>query len=146
MKFIKSSLLVAGGIAAVLGIQGAVHGVARATANAGAQQITSMPTPLPPNVIVTNEPTVNARQSGTWRVQLQAPEPIPVAPVHLAAPAFLHVGARYAFVWASDEKPDVETVVAVEPDGWLLVSGSAAEAGAVWINAARAIRIERVAQ
>lgn len=145
MKMLQSGLLVAAGMAVMLVIQVA-PGRARVVPVAAAQQITPMPTPLPPNVNVTNEPIVNAKQAGPWKVQLEGPVAPGEGTVHLTAPAFLEAGARYAFFWAPGDKPDQETVINVGPDGWVLVSGTANQAGAAWINVTRAIRIERMGQ
>lgn len=146
MKMIQSGLLVAAGMVAMLAVQVAGPGRARAAANQTPQQITPMPTPVPPNVVVTNEPTVNAKQAGPWTFQLRAEQPLAVGPVHLAAPTFLQPGVRYSFLWAPDAKPDTEMVIGVEAGGWALVAGDASQIGATWINVSRALRVERVSR
>jgi hypothetical protein len=41
--------------------------------------------------------------------------------VHLATPAFLKVGKRYAFTWAGGGPPQTFTVKVLRDDGWILV-------------------------
>jgi hypothetical protein len=145
MRIIRAALLIVAGMAAVLAMQ-AVPGLVRAAPGLAPQQVTPMPMPVPPNVVVTNEPTVNARQAGPWTFQLRAEQPLAVAPVHLAAPTFLQQGVRYSFLWAADAKPETEMVLGVEPGGWALVAGDPSQIGAVWVNVSRALRVERVSR
>jgi hypothetical protein len=144
MKILQSAVLIAAGMVALGVMQTTAPMMARAMGGQTPQQMTPMPTPVPPDVIVTNEPTVNARQAGTWTFHLQGDQPLSLAPVHVAAPTFLEPGGQYAITWAPGAKPEVDTVTRVEAGGWALVSGEASQTGAIWINLAQAIRIEQV--
>ena len=41
--------------------------------------------------------------------------------VHLATPAFLKLGKRYAFTWAGGGPPQTFTIKVLRDDGWILV-------------------------
>ena len=45
----------------------------------------------------------------------------PGASIHLATPAFLVAGHRYAFTWPGGGPPQTYVVKQVRPDGWVLV-------------------------
>lgn len=149
MKPLKASLLVAIGVAGALGLQLALGagGVSIGTPAAAQTAPTRVPSflPGPADVRVLNDPIVHAKQEGAWTVRLERPPVLQVAPVQVAGPSFLRPGGRYAFTWAAGVKPEDETVLAVRPDGWVLVSGTpSGGAGTRWLNTARAIAIEQV--
>ena len=65
------------------------------------------------SVSITNEPTVNAQQVGTWQVSL-AETPA----VRTSTPAFLQVGTTYAFSWPGAERSDRYRIIGLGSDGW----------------------------
>jgi len=151
MKVLKAALLVAAGVAMTVGLQVAAGGGmvplrAQEAPQASQMAPTAVPTfmPSPAAVNVLNQPTVNAKQDGEWTVRLNQAPVLEVAPVRVAAPSFIHADGRYAFTWAPGTKAEQRTVLAVAADGWVLVSGTTNQAGATWLNTARAIMIEQV--
>jgi hypothetical protein len=89
-----------------------------------------------PSVIVSNTPTVLARQSGDWKVAVTG-----MPAVRLAAPTFLKEGRTYRFTWPSGQQD--ELAVRSISDGWLF--GDRVEGGARvarWVNPAMAVAIE----
>ncbi|MDE3153656.1 MAG: hypothetical protein KGN76_01050 [Acidobacteriota bacterium] len=153
MKVLKAAVLVGGGVVLTLGLQAAVR---NGTVPLRAQESQPPPAaqtapsanpiyvPGPAAVTVLNQPTVNAKQQGEWTVRLDQAPVLEVAPVQVAPPAFVRPGGKYAFTWAPGAKAEVHTVLAVGQGGWMLVSGQADRPGSVWVNTARAIRIEQV--
>ena len=91
-----------------------------------------------PGVTVTNEPTVLARQAGSWTVRLPD-QPVVVR----TTPAFLRTGATYTFNWpggGSEEHP----VAAVGNNGWVQIESE--DGRAKWLNSSMAVSIEASAR
>ena len=91
-----------------------------------------------PGVIVTNEPTVVARQAGPWTVSL-SDQPLLIS----TAPDFLQTGATYTFNWP-DGLSEEHQVVAVGNNGWVRVDTE--DNRAKWLNSSLAVSIEASAR
>jgi hypothetical protein len=90
-------------------------------------------------VNVANTPSVNAVQSGEWKVSLANP-----ATVVLAAPEFLRLRGRYDIVWSSGQK-DTVTVLQIGSGGsgaWIKAQTS--DGRVRWINVAAAASVEEL--
>ena len=91
-----------------------------------------------PGVIVTNEPTVVARQAGPWTVSL-SDQPLLIS----TAPDFLQTGATYTFNWP-DGLSEEHQFVAVGNNGWVRVDTE--DNRAKWLNSSLAVSIEASAR
>jgi hypothetical protein len=91
-----------------------------------------------PGVIVTNEPTVVARQAGPWTVSL-SDQPLLIS----TAPDFLQTGATYTFNWP-DGLSEEHQVVAVGNNGWVRVDTE--DHRAKWLDSSLAVSIEASAR
>ena len=87
-----------------------------------------------PGVTVMNEPTVMAKQTGTWTVSL-SDQPILV----WTTPAFLRADATYTFNWPGGRSEE-RRVVAVGTNGWVQVDTE--DNHAKWLNTSVAMSIE----
>ncbi|HEX2456541.1 MAG TPA: hypothetical protein VHI99_22775 [Vicinamibacterales bacterium] len=91
------------------------------------------------SVSVANTPSVNAAQSGDWKVTL-ANTPI----VHLAPPEFLRPGGRYEVVSTSGQRETI-AVLQIGSAGWAAwVKVQTPDGRARWINVAAAASVEEV--
>ena len=115
-----------------------ITGIVLICAGAAAQQ-EMRPTPGPGSgttgirgtVDIGNIPPVQAVQSGDWRVAVSN-----VPTVTMAAPPFVHAGARYSITWPTGET-ETGSSAELHPGGWVRVERTA-EGGARWINLATA--------
>lgn len=92
-------------------------------------------------VNVGNTPTVNAQQTGAWRVAVTD-----TPPLRLATPGILRVDRRYRIVWRQDQWCDCR-VLELAGDGWIRVDargGAGVRSAKVWVNAALAVEIEEM--
>ena len=87
-------------------------------------------------VNIGNTPSVEAVQTGEWRVAVTN---FP-ATVSLTPPDFVKAGTRYEITWPAGEREQV-AVSAVGPAGWIRVQHTG---GARWINVAAARAIQEV--
>ena len=88
-------------------------------------------------VAITNAPTVQASQSGEWRVDVQNVPGVRVT--EFPSPGFLRSGLRYEITWADGATETVQ-VEKSAGNGWIEV-----ERGRAWVNvsSARSIREAR---
>ncbi len=91
-----------------------------------------------PGVIVTNEPTVVARQAGPWTVSL-SDQPLLIS----TTPDFLQTGATYTFNWPGGGAEE-HRVTAVRNSGWVQVETE--NDRAKWLNSSVAVSIEASAR
>ena len=87
-----------------------------------------------PGVTVINEPTVMARQAGSWTVSL-SDQPVLV----WTTPAFLRASATYTFNWPGGGSEE-RRVVAVGTNGWVQVDTD--DDQTKWLNTSVAMSIE----
>ena len=88
------------------------------------------------SVSITNAPTVQAQQSGTWDVRMADP----VALV-IPTPEFLVVGQSYAFTWPGSDTAQTYRVLSRTGNGWVGAEPDAG-GGGVWLNTSLATSIE----
>lgn len=88
-----------------------------------------------PGVTVLNEPTVAARQAGSWTVSLSREQPL----VAWTTPEFLQVGVAYTFNWPGGGSEEGR-VLAVANGGWVRVETDASQLR--WLNSSLAESIE----
>lgn len=97
---------------------------------------------------------------GTWRAPVARAstfEIVSLAPgsaVHLATPAFLTIGKRYAFTWPGGGPPQTFVIKAKRDDGWILVEVAdenikpenyiPGEFPTRWLHAALAVSIQEM--
>jgi hypothetical protein len=97
---------------------------------------------------------------GTWRAPVARAstfEIVSLAPggaVHLATPAFLTVGKRYAFTWPGGGPPQTFVIKSKRSDGWILVEVAdenikpenyiPGEFPTRWLHAALAVSIQEM--
>ena len=91
-----------------------------------------------PGVIVTNEPTVMARQAGPWTISL-SDRPVLI----WTTPDFLQPGTTYTFNWPGGESEE-HRVLAVGNNGWVRVDTE--DDTAKWLNSSVALSIEASAR
>lgn len=90
-------------------------------------------------------------------VRASTPEEVTIAvgsAIHLATPAFLTVGRRYAFTWPGGGPPQTFVIKAKRSDGWVLVEVAdentrpelyiPGEFPTRWLHAALAISIQEM--
>ena len=88
------------------------------------------------NVNITNEPTVQAQQAGTWEVRV-ADQIALVIPT----PEFLVVGQSYRFTWPGSDTAQTYQVLSLAGNGWVAAAPAVGGDG-MWINASLATGIE----
>jgi hypothetical protein len=90
-------------------------------------------------VNVANTPSVNAVQSGEWKVSVaNAPS------VVLAPPEFLHLRGRYHIVWSSGQEETI-SVMQIGSGGWgSWVKGQTTDGRVRWINVAAAASVQEL--
>ena len=88
------------------------------------------------SVSITNAPTVQARQSGTWELRLADPVTLVVP-----TPEFLVVGQFYTFNWSGSDTAQTYRVLSLAGNGWVTAE-PAAGGGGVWLNTSLATSIE----
>ena len=96
----------------------------------------SGPAEIVGSVSITNEPTVQAEQSGTWEVRLADP----VALV-IPTPEFLVVGQFYTFSWPGSDTAQTYRVLSLAGNGWVAAE-PATGGGGRWLNTSLATSIE----
>jgi hypothetical protein len=104
------------------------------------QQVPGLPTPGSAAVQVVNQPTVQAVQTGEWRVTVPGTVAVALARgTALAAetPDFLEAGHRYIIRWGTGLTGTYTVVQASR--GWALVRSGNSR---LWVNAAMAVEIE----
>lgn len=90
-------------------------------------------------------------------VRASAPEEVTIAAgsvIHLATPAFLTVGKRYAFTWPGGGPPQTFVIKSKRTDGWVLVEVAdenirpelyiPGEFPTRWLHAALAVSIQEM--
>jgi hypothetical protein len=91
------------------------------------------------NVSVSNTPSVNAAQSGDWRVTLANTPAVLLTP-----PEFLHPRGRYDIVWSSGQR-EMITVLQIGSGGWgAWVRVQTSDGRVRWINVAAAASVEQL--
>ncbi len=88
------------------------------------------------SVSITNEPTVQAQQSGIWEVQLADPVAIVIP-----TPEFLVVGQSYTFTWPGSATAQTYQVLSLAGNGWVSAEPAAGGDG-IWLNTSLATSIE----
>ncbi len=88
------------------------------------------------SVSITNEPTVQAQQSGIWEVRLADPVAIVIP-----TPEFLVVGQSYTFTWSGSDTAQTYRVLSLAGNGWVRAE-PAAGGGGRWLNTSLATSIE----
>ena len=88
------------------------------------------------SVSITNAPTVQAQQSGTWEVRLADP----VALV-IPTPGFLVVGQSYTFTWPGSDTAQAYRVLSLVGNGWVTAE-PVRGGGGKWLNTSLATSIE----
>lgn len=103
---------------------------------------------------------VGMAASGGWRAPVARASTLdvvsfaPGSAVHLATPAFLTIGKRYAFTWPGGGPPQTFVIKAKRDDGWILVEVAdenvkpenyiPGEFPTRWLHAALAVSIQEM--
>jgi hypothetical protein len=102
------------------------------------QPLPNQPTfaPFPAEVILLNEPTVQAQQSGRWEVRLADP-----VVLEIPTPEFLEVGGSYTFTWSGSDTAKTYEVLLLAGNGWVAAAPTTG-GDALWLNTSLATSIE----